>query len=90
VNIGEENLNLYAQNYISIRHAISRDTYCQFRCGINNLHFTNKSDNRKIVTILYGFNTSIHTLIQHDTITEKDVNVPDIFKLILQIQLQMM
>jgi hypothetical protein len=31
----------------------------------------------KQITIPYGFNTSIHTLIQHDTMAEKDVNVPE-------------
>jgi hypothetical protein len=81
VNVGGKNLNLYAQNYISIRHAISRDTYCQFRCGINNLHFTNQSDNRKTVTIPYGFNTSIHTLIQDDNTAEKYVNVFEYFEI---------
>jgi hypothetical protein len=75
VNIWGKNLNLYAENYISIRRAISRDAYCQFRCGINNLHFTNQSDNIKKVTIPYGFNSSIHTLMQTDPIAEKLVNV---------------
>jgi hypothetical protein len=77
VNIGGKNLNLYAQNYISIRHIISRDTYCQFRCGINNLHSTNQSDNRKTVTVPYGFKCYINTKIQPDAIAEKDVNVPE-------------
>jgi hypothetical protein len=81
VNVGGQKLNLYAQDYISIRHANrhpnSTDTYCQFNCGINNIHFTNQSDNIKKVTIPYGFNISIHTKIQVDTIGEKEVNVPD-------------
>jgi hypothetical protein len=63
VNVGGQKLNLYAQDCISIRHAISTDTYCQFRCGIDKLHFTNHSENRKTVIILYGFNASIHTVI---------------------------
>jgi hypothetical protein len=47
VNVGGKNLNLYGQDYISIRHAISNKTYCQFGCGSNNIHFTNQSDNIK-------------------------------------------
>jgi hypothetical protein len=41
VNEGGKKLNLYAQDYISIRYSSSNNTYCQFRCGINKLHFTN-------------------------------------------------
>jgi hypothetical protein len=45
VNVGGKKLNLYSQNYLSIRHTISTNTYCQFRCGSNKLHFTNHIDN---------------------------------------------
>jgi hypothetical protein len=86
VNVGGKKLNLYTQDHISIRHASSTNTYCQFRCESNNLHFTNHLTPSKTVIIPNGFNTSIHTIIQHDTIAEKDVNVLNIFKLILQIQ----
>jgi hypothetical protein len=86
VNVGGKKLNLYAKNYISIKHTSNNNTYCQFRCGINNLHFINHRDNNKTVTIPYGFNTSIHTLIQHDPLSGNDDNVLNILKLILQIQ----
>jgi hypothetical protein len=81
VNIGGQKLDLYAQDYISIRHAgnqeNSTDTYCQFRCGIKNIHFTIQLDNIKKVTIPYGFNASIHTFEQPDPIAGKNVAVPE-------------
>jgi hypothetical protein len=77
VNVGGKNLNLYAENYISIRHPSSNNTYYQFRCGINNLHLTNHLTPGKTIMIRYCFNISIHTLIQHDTVADKDVNVPE-------------
>jgi hypothetical protein len=77
VNVGGQKLNLNAKNYISIRHASNKHTYCQFRCGINNLHFTNNLGNSKTIIIPYGFNTSIHTLIHTDPIKENYVNVPE-------------